>query len=32
MRLSEHFVFERRGTIELKANQQMETYLLRGER
>jgi adenylate cyclase len=32
MRLSEHFVFERRGTIELKGNQQMETYLLRGER
>ena len=32
MRLSEHFVFERRGTIELKANQQMDTYLLRGER
>jgi len=32
MRLSEHFLFERRGTIELKANQQMETYLLRGER
>jgi adenylate cyclase len=32
MRLSEHFIFERRGTIELKANQQMETYLLRGER
>jgi adenylate cyclase len=32
MRLSEHFVFERRGTIELKANQQVETYLLRGER
>ena len=31
-RLSEHFVFERRGTIELKGNQQMETYLLRGER
>jgi adenylate cyclase len=32
MRLSEHFVFERRGTIEIKGNQQMETYLLRGER
>jgi adenylate cyclase len=32
MRLSEHFVFERRGTIELKGNQQIETYLLRGER
>ena len=32
MRLSEQFVFERRGTIELKGNQQMETYLLRGER
>jgi adenylate cyclase len=32
MRLSEHFIFERRGTIELKGNQQMETYLLRGER
>src|SRR5215469_4927490 len=32
MRLSAHFVFERRGIIELKANQQMETYLLRGER
>lgn len=31
-RLSEDFVFERRGTIELKGNQQMETYLLRGER
>jgi adenylate cyclase len=31
-RLSEHFVFERRGTIELKGNQQMETYFLRGER
>jgi class 3 adenylate cyclase len=32
MRLSEHFVFERRGMIEIKGNQQMETYLLRGER
>ena len=32
MRLSERFVFERRGTIEIKGNQQMETYLLRGER
>jgi class 3 adenylate cyclase len=32
MRLSEQFVFERRGMIELKGNQQMETYLLRGER
>jgi class 3 adenylate cyclase len=32
MRLSEHFVFERRGKIEIKGNQQMETYLLRGER
>jgi class 3 adenylate cyclase len=32
IRLSDHFVFERRGTIELKGNQQMETYLLRGER
>jgi adenylate cyclase len=32
MRLSEHFVFERRGTIEIKGNQQMETYLLRSER
>jgi len=32
MRLSDQFVFERRGMIELKGNQQMETYLLRGER
>jgi class 3 adenylate cyclase len=32
IRLSDHFVFERRGTIEIKGNQQMETYLLRGER
>jgi adenylate cyclase len=32
MRLAEHFVFERRGMIELKGNQQIETYLLRGER
>ena len=32
MRLSEHFIFERRGMIEIKGNQQMETYLLRGER
>ena len=31
-RLSEQFVFERRGMIELKGNQQMETYFLRGER
>jgi adenylate cyclase len=31
MRLSERFVFERRGAIEIKGNQQMETYLLRGE-
>jgi class 3 adenylate cyclase len=31
-RLSEQFVFERRGTIDIKGNQQMETYLLRGER
>jgi hypothetical protein len=31
-RLSDNFVFERRGTIEIKGNQQMETYLLRGER
>jgi adenylate cyclase len=32
MRLSEHFLFERRGTIALKGNQHVETYLLRGER
>jgi adenylate cyclase len=32
VRLSEHFIFERRGTIELKGNQTIETYLLRGER
>jgi adenylate cyclase len=32
IRLSDHFVFKRRGTIEIKGNQQMETYLLRGER
>jgi adenylate cyclase len=32
MRLCEHFVFERRGMIELKGSQHMETYLLRGER
>ena len=32
MRLSEHFVLERRGTIEIKGNQRMETYLLRRER
>jgi adenylate cyclase len=31
-RLCEQFVFERRGKIEIKGNQQMETYLLRGER
>ena len=31
-RLSDNFVFERRGTIEIKGHQQMETYLLRGER
>jgi adenylate cyclase len=32
MRLSDQFVFERRGTIEIKGNQHMETYLLRSER
>jgi len=32
MHLSEHFVFERRGMIDIKGNQQVETYLLRGER
>jgi adenylate cyclase len=32
MRLIPDFIFERRGTIEIKGNQQVETYLLRGER
>jgi adenylate cyclase len=31
MRLIPDFIFERRGTIEIKGNQQVETYLLRGE-